>query len=196
MKRSSFIATAIVAFLSVSCSHNGGKDSQSDSALQDSTALEVVEATGPLSLSVVSATPTSSKSYLKKTLSLGTDPIEVDTVEMAVINIPVDFSNIKSDGSSNLLSKTENCVFGIAPDDMEGAENVTFGIYVDLLDASGNVIGEAVYSDGKAFMSYGSKGTKIESLPFKVNMKPENVSLLNGLSLRKVDVNIYFYPDF
>lgn len=196
MKRSSFIATAIVAFLSVSCSHNNGKNPQSDSTLQDSTGVEVVEAPGPLSLSVISATPTNPDSYLRKTLSLGNAPIEVDTTDIAMINIAVDFSNIESDGSSNLLSKTEKCVFGIAPDDMEGAENVTFGIYVDLLDVSGNVIGEAVYSDGKAFMSYGSKGTKIESLPFKVNMKPENVSLLNGLSLRKVDVNIYFYPDF
>lgn len=191
-----FISIFALAFLSVSCSQNSGKGTQSDSALQDSTALEVVEAPGPLSLSVISATPTNSKSYLQKTLSLGTDPIEVDTTDIAVINIPVDFSNIESDGSYNLLSKTEKCVFGIAPDDMEGAENVTFGIYVDLLDASGNIIGEAVYSDGKEFMSYGSKGTKIEPLPFKVNMKPENVSLLNGLSLRKVDVNIYFYPDF
>lgn len=192
MKRNFFIAIFTVALLSTSCSGNSGKENQSDSALQDSTALEVVEAPGPLSLSVISATPTSSKSYLRKTLSLVNDPIEVDTTDISVINIPVDFSNIKPDGGC-LLSKTENCAFGVEGEGMEGVKDVTFGIYVDLLDASGNVIGEAVYSDGKAFMKYGGKGSKSETLPFKVNIKPENISLLNGISLRKVDVNIYAY---
>lgn len=192
MKRNLFIATVIVAFLSVSCSNKGGTNPQSDSTLQDSTGVEIVEESGPVSIAVISATPTSSKSYLKKTLSLGKDYVEVDMTDISVINIPVDFSDIKPD-SGALLSKTEDCVFGVEPEYMEGSENVTFGIYVDLLDASGNVIGEAVYSDGEAFMSYGSKGSKIEPLPFTVNIDPENISKLSGLSLRKVDVNIYAY---
>lgn len=194
MKLRNIIVLFAAAMLTVSCSNGKNAAEQGDS-----TNVEIAEETiTPVTLSVVSATPTGSESMIGKTISLGKDPIEVDTTDLSIINIPVDFSNIRAeskDQNSALYSKTEHCVFGVESDGIEGEIEVPFGLFVDLLDASGNVIGEAVYDDEKAFMDYGRKDTKIVALPFKVKLKPENKKSLVGISFRHVELYVYAYED-
>lgn len=188
-----FLALSTIAF---SCSNSKNATEQADS-----TNIEIAEVTAtPLTLSVVSATPTGSESMISKTISLSKDPIEVDTTDLSVINIPVDFSNIRAyayneNDTSTLYSKTEHCSFGVISEGIEGEVEVPFGLFIDLLDASGNVIGEAVYDNEKAFMDYGRKDTTTVALPFKVKLNPGNKKLLAGVSFRHVELYVYAYDD-